>query len=272
MHSMGRTSALQMPPVRPLPADADDELLQIKTDLRRLRRQRLQCTQQQPGLLQNRLRGALKQFVLMLFVLARHDAAVAVSFLHGHGRKRQYIQEASATDTSAAVEWLFIHTQQRVLVNLFDAREGNPVARIARAGFYAVEHHLFQWVLQHNCLRGIAPTTGQLLREAQLCIPQDLPLSARERMLQMFLSSPSRSKRWASRWRGRWGARFGKMCTGCPMSTEELRKRVPGAKTCRLLKSRATQAAEKTSPQPMFPGPLCHHFSDPHFGPHTCRI
>ena len=140
------------------------------------------------------------------------------------------------------------------------------MARIARAGFYAMEHHLFQWVLQHNCLRGIAPTTGQLLREAQLCIPQDLPLSARERMLQMFLSSPSRSKRWASRWRGRWGARFGKMCTGCPMSTEELRKRVPGAKTCRLLKSRATQAAEKTSPQPMFPRPLCHDFSDPTLG------
>jgi hypothetical protein len=172
-----------------------------------------------------------KMTLLVLFELSGHCADTVASWLLGHGFGRGRLchdfvhMDPEARCTSVAgIEWLYIQSPVELVAASVDSA---PFEEVYRLGRYAVEYHLFNWIVKQNCDHGVAPQNRQLFVEASKCVPLGMPGCVRERLCSFFLGDTRSLRRWAKEFRQRWGVKPGRMVPGETLEPEVLQNKVP---------------------------------------------
>lgn len=165
--------------------------------------------------------------LVLVFVLADHTVEVATAFAIGKGRKRRRLLH-DADDVQAQIELEYINMPTDKVVDLLSEPLTPQIQRlIIPASKHVVEHRLFQWVVDQNCEKGVAPS-GRLLQEAMKFIPASAPGHVRQSLMDTFGSQGRSSRKWLASFRRRWGARIGKMKIRFGMDMSEVREKARG--------------------------------------------
>jgi hypothetical protein len=176
----------------------------------------------------------MKTELLALFELSNHSSEVAVSWLFGRGRVAVGGDQRDPEEvelTVAGVEWLYIQTPEHELATAIDSVSG----RILQLGRYVVEHHLFQWLVQQNCDRGVAPKSYQLLAEAVKSVPVSMHADAEAKLRDLFQDVRRATRKWVARFRERWDVKDGMLDAGETLEPKVMEEKAPWLASVNLL-------------------------------------
>ena len=176
----------------------------------------------------------MKTELLALFELSGHSSEVVASWLFGHGRvaggKGQRDPEEVEL-TKAGVEWLYIQTPDHELATAMDLAS----EKILQLGRYVVEHNLFQWLVQQNCDRGVAPKNYQLLAEAVKSVPVAMHAGAKAKLCNLFQDVRRATRKWIARFRERWDVKNGMLAAGETLEPKVMEDKAPWLASVHLI-------------------------------------
>jgi hypothetical protein len=171
----------------------------------------------------------LGKFVLLLFVLANHQAACPIAYIRGLGRTRVTTAHASTEDDElrAIIENLYIESEVHVLACWFETNVRKDNRRVYNAAKYVLEWNMFRWIINANTQKGVAPTIALLEEHFQQLLPASCPANVRDRFLDlMHGAGPHRRRTWLKRFRRRWQIGNGKLKLQQVLTKEEARRKV----------------------------------------------
>lgn len=169
--------------------------------------------------------------LLVLMNLACVD--LVVSFVLGQGRPAKFSHHLLGlwdTDTRRTIAHGLRTWYLTVDFDLVVAALDGPQALVAMLCKYAVEYHLWQWLLDLNCRKGVKPESTQLLAKACTLIPADVPADVSEQLQSFFQNSNNggRTRRkWIASFRKRWGVKPGLLKVGEDLKPGEMQKKAP---------------------------------------------
>ncbi len=162
----------------------------------------------------------LRRLCLTVYCVSRWNMAAAVDVLEQERRRLRQTQMPRAC-AEASVEHWFLDTSPTDLATWEspDAKDDVGQRKKRWAQQFFVEWQLKDWVLQENLERGVAPTSGRLLRQAH-ALEHGVPparfdvgaISQRERL-------------WARRWRCKWGAAWAAIHAREQCTVQDLRQK-----------------------------------------------
>jgi hypothetical protein len=167
-----------------------------------------------------------KQVLLAIFCLSGHCVDAAVSWLLGQGRSKSELVQCDAAvreRAAAGIEWLYIDSSPELLTFVFDSLP----EQIYGLGRYVVEHRLFQWLVDQNCLKGAAPKYKQFLHQAVKSLPDAMPAVGKAKLLDFFLRNNRATRHWIVSFRQRWWVKPGMLGAGETFDPDVLQRRVP---------------------------------------------
>jgi hypothetical protein len=181
------------------------ELARLKSQAKNLRRrQRRQEAKQQQ---QAAASPSVTKDVLMVFVLSGHRPAVAAEYANRRSQHsaRETSQEAR-NELEALIEQAYIDTDVDDLASMFDIASSSPQGSLAyRAAKHCVEQKLFEYVVEQNCKKGVAPCGDLLVGEALSAIPARAPVSVRDKLRRELCGQARSVRKWLASFRKRWG-------------------------------------------------------------------
>ncbi|CAE8614454.1 unnamed protein product [Polarella glacialis] len=156
------------------------ELLRIRKEIQNAGKRKRRA--EKTALQEHRpLTAFMKIAAVLVFVLADHTVEVATAFAIGKGRKRRRLLH-DADDVQAQIELEYINMPTDKVVDLLSEPLTPQIQRlIIPASKHAVEHRLFQWVVDQNCEKGVAPSGRLMLQEGMKVIPATAPGHVRQR-------------------------------------------------------------------------------------------
>ena len=166
-----------------------------------------------------------KHALLKLYDLSGHRAEVAASWLLGQGRSKSEQVECDTVarqQAAAGVEWLYVKSPEDLLATLLDSAPRQTYS----LGRYVVEHQLFHWLVDQNCVKGTAPSHKQLREQATKFVPSTMPASEQTKMISFFFENSRATRHWIVSFRQRWGVKPGALVAGETLDPDELRNKV----------------------------------------------
>ena len=206
----------------------------IKTEQQRLRRQ--SSKQHVAQLLHEAGAGNLKPRVdkdqgkelVLLLELSGGSTDVVVSYALGQGRPKQCCHSGLnvhdlnvRSNIAAGVELLYLKVPFNAVVHALDV----PEQQIFRMSRYLVEHHVFHWLVDQNCQKGVAPSLSQVLVQASRFVSELLRPSSTREKLHLFFLGDRAARMWAVSFRQRWQVQDGRLQVG-----EDMDKNLLGSK------------------------------------------
>jgi hypothetical protein len=182
------------------------------------------------------LERPLPREALLVFVLAQHQACVAVDFLRGIGLSQKCPH--ASVDKQVLSDYLvdaYISADDEVLRDLLDPPSSQGVhAQMYKAAKYVVEHKLFAWTSNQNIEHGVAPSRAQLVEQALDAFPAGLPAAVAEDLARPLRGTARTQRKWLASFRRRWGARVGKLRIREHLDTSAIHAKVLllAAKSC----------------------------------------
>ena len=139
---------------------------QIKLIRKRMRKQ--QCKEEDMACLSARLSWQ----VVAVYVYSGNDLDVAAGFLQSKLPKNE---THNMEDLRARVQRAYRSAPAAGVVALcheagVETHGAQPLVRACR---YVVEARLYEWLLDQNCHRGVAPSRGQLVKFALSIVPEE---------------------------------------------------------------------------------------------------
>ena len=228
-------------------AGADEALLQVSAEMRRLQRaSRLE---------QGRVRRVLdrvSEVAFIVFVWSCPDATMALAYVADQEGRRQL---PFPTLTREELEGRYLKTPVEVLGDIWRGVEGCRPGCFAEAKRYHRDFGLSTWVQDQNEKKAVAPTPQIIIRRLRAMAAAEEPFSQSS---SLRLDAMWASTKWVWRWRHRWGLRFGSYGAREHMSgaekQEKARGSVPERGVRELARTRARGAAKGGPP------------GGPHFG------
>lgn len=132
-----------------------------------------------------------------LYICSGHGHQIAQAFLKGEGlARRRRKQELEPGEFRRLVENTYLATDENDLATLMlTPSDLLPSQHVRRACKYVVEWKLFQFSLECNVSKGIAPTADIIAEHAEELVPHTLPALQRQYFRELLMSScPARSK------------------------------------------------------------------------------
>ena len=170
--------------------------------------------------------------LLVLMELCGSCTDVVVGYVLGQGRPsrcRKHRLESWATEVrrmiTGGLELLYLGVPFAMLAAVFDG----PETEITSLCRYIIEYHLWHWLLDLNCRKGVKPDSSQLLAKACTLIPALAPASVSESLLSCFQNANNggRARRkWIASFRQRWGVKPGLLAVGVDLEPGELHDKV----------------------------------------------
>jgi hypothetical protein len=170
----------------------------------------------------------MKAHLLALFELTGHSTDAAASWLLGQGSstlRRAYHDVDARSAAMAGVEWLYIFTPDEEL----ESPVHSVPHGIVGLGRWAVEYHLFHWLVKQNCEVGINPGSTQLLVEAMRSMPNALPSDAQEKLRDLFQEARRSTRKWIASFRERWDVKDGMLQPGETLEPQIMGDKAPWA-------------------------------------------
>lgn len=174
--------------------------------------------------------------LLVLMELGGSCIDFVVGYVLGQGRPsrcRKHKLESWNTEVRRMItdglQLLYLGVPLAMLVAVFDGSE-SEIASLCR---YIIEYHLWRWLLDLNCRKGVKPDSSQVLAKACTLIPSQAPASVSEYLLSFFQNANNggRARRkWIASFRQRWGVKPGLLEVGVDLEPGELQDKV----TCSL--------------------------------------
>ena len=161
---------------------------------------------------------------------------IVVSFALGQGRppmsRNHGFSDVWDTDLrstlSAGVDLMFVAAVDSGY--MLSYHSDCSVAQRKMVSKYIVEYNLWQWMLEQNCRKGVAPDIPSLLAQACKFIPGQAPEDIRAWLHSYFTAGNSTSYQWAASFKERWGMKPGSLDTG-----EDVEPSLLQAKVARFL-------------------------------------
>lgn len=163
-------------------------------------------------------RSPSSQRVVLIHRISGQAADVTSDYVRGLGQPRCTAVELTAEQVQTILKDVTAATERYAA--------GAPrISEAALAARYVMEHRLYAWVLEQNCVFGVAPSRAQLVQQALLGVPTDLSADVKQ-TVQLGLTATARTQRkWLARFRARWGARLGILKTEDSVSVAEARQK-----------------------------------------------
>ena len=148
------------------------------------------------------LSAYLVRTLLAIYALADCEPEPAVKFLVDVGRKRRWPPKPEDDLERIVGDQFLAHDPAEIAAwaDVASPSDGNA-AHLKVALKYVEECRLVGWTRGHNFDRGVAPSTGAVLRQLE-ATRAALP---GERRLHQGTGSEAKTRMWAYRWRRRWG-------------------------------------------------------------------
>ena len=183
---------------------------QIKLIRKRMRKQ--QCKEEDMACLSARLSWQ----VVAVYVYSGNDLDVAAGFLQSKLPKNE---THNMEDLRARVQRAYRSAPAAGVVALcheagVETHGAQPLVRACR---YVVEARLYEWLLDQNCHRGVAPSRGQLVKFALSIVPEEPPSEVQRRAEKPLRGSGRVQRRWLQSFRKNWGAKLGTLQIVQPM-------------------------------------------------------
>lgn len=155
--------------------------------------------------------------LLALFELSEFQTDVVVAYTLGQGRPSQCrnhglgVWDADVRSRiGAGLEVLYTEVPLEVALGAL----GSCSEHLLGLCKFIVEYKLFQWLLQMNCRKGVAPGSPQLVARALLYIPVLAPLAIKLALRKTFQMGSRQMRLWAASFRKRWGSKPGSLDVG----------------------------------------------------------
>ena len=163
-------------------------------------------------------RSPSSQRVVLIHRISGQAADVTSDYVRGLGQPRCTAVELTAEQVQTILKDVTAATERYAA--------GAPrISEAALAARYVMEHRWYAWVLEQNCVFGVAPSRAQLVQQALLGVPTDLSADVKQ-IVQLGLTATARTQRkWLARFRARWGARLGILKTEDSVSVAEARQK-----------------------------------------------
>lgn len=183
---------------------------QIKLIRKRMRKQ--QCKEEDMACLSARLSWQ----VVAVYVYSGNDLDVAAGFLQSKLPKNE---THNMEDLRARVQRAYRSAPTAGVVALChdEGVETHGAQPLVRACRYVVEARLYEWLLDQNCHRGVAPSRGQLVKFALSIVPEEPPSEVQRRAEKPLRGSGRVQRRWLQSFRKNWGAKLGTLQIVQPM-------------------------------------------------------
>lgn len=95
------------------------------------------------------------------------------------------------------------------------------------AGLFVVEKKLYQWVVEQNKAKGVAPGRALLVERAVEAIPTELPPVVRGLLVRCFRRNGSRrcQRRWLAKFRKQYRVKLGKLRAQEQLSLADMKQK-----------------------------------------------
>lgn len=168
--------------------------------------------------------------VLALFELSEFQTEVVVAFTLGQGRPRQCRQHGLGiwdadvrSNIGSGLDVLHREVPLEVALGALDCCSEHLLGLCK----FIVEYRLFQWLVQMNCSKGVAPGSPQLVAKALLYIPVLAPLAIKMALKSTFQMGSRKMRLWAASFRKRWGTKPGALDVGEDVEPGVLKRKAP---------------------------------------------
>lgn len=201
--------------------ELEGDLAATRHQLRGLRAQ--QKRQEQRGARAWQLSSRLRGVVLILYMLGDWRPEAAMRYLAAAGRKRKW-PGREEEDLRELVEKAVLEADASELAGLGDLEAPTAPLAMKEAVAYLEEWRLKVWVEVQNQQKGVAPSTGCLLRRLE---ERRGSIPAVVRPVAVGFAEEAKARMWAMRWRRRWGGRHGRLRVRDDVGPQEMRDKVP---------------------------------------------
>lgn len=169
-------------------------------------------------------RQALLDVCFILYVWYVPSTALALTFAEHEIRAKG----CDVCITTADLEHRYLSTPLGTLTEIASRTGGLPKPTLTRASRFEREFKLFQWIKNHNTLRGLAPNTGMVKQHLAEEREQTV---ATDRGNTDLVSAPM-SKSWVQRFRARWSLSRGRFQQGEQLTTEQINEKARATGKC----------------------------------------